>query len=69
MTEIYTHQDILPFPRERCAPVKLVEPTCLGLLAGAGRFPVEFVHAAHEGGHTVYGLGVAGMASEELASV
>ncbi len=69
MNERYVHQDILPFPRERCAPVKTVEPTCLGLLAGGGRFPVEFVHAAHEAGHTVYGLGVAGMASEELASV
>ena len=46
-----------------------IEPTRLGLLAGAGQFPMQFVHAAHEAGHTVFGLGVAGMASEELASV
>ncbi|APZ91867.1 hypothetical protein Fuma_01463 [Fuerstiella marisgermanici] len=69
MDEPYIHQDILPFPRERCAPVKAMKPTCLGLLAGGGRFPVEFAHAAHAAGHTVYGLGVAGMASEELETV
>lgn len=60
------HQDIIPFPRDRCATVN-VEPTRLGLLAGAGSFPIEFAKAANEAGHTVFGLGVAGMASEELA--
>ncbi|MCA9084040.1 MAG: UDP-2,3-diacylglucosamine diphosphatase LpxI [Planctomycetaceae bacterium] len=44
-------------------------PSRIGLLAGAGRFPVEFVEAARSAGHYVYGLGIAGMASEELADV
>ena len=38
----------------------------LGLLAGAGDFPIQFARAARNAGHYVYGLGVAGMASEEL---
>jgi DUF1009 family protein len=41
----------------------------LGLLAGGGRFPLEFVRAARLAGHSVFGLGVAGMASPELADV
>lgn len=44
-----------------------MKPQRLGLLAGAGCFPIEFAKAAREAGHSVYGLGVAGMASEELA--
>ncbi|MCA9062535.1 MAG: UDP-2,3-diacylglucosamine diphosphatase LpxI [Planctomycetaceae bacterium] len=38
----------------------------LGLLAGAGDFPIKFARAARNAGHFVYGLGVQGMASEEL---
>jgi UDP-2,3-diacylglucosamine hydrolase len=41
-------------------------PRRLGLLAGAGDFPIQFARAARRAGHHVYGLGVKGMASEEL---
>ncbi len=62
---------ILPFVRpaglgttmtesDSCAPMRL------GLLAGGGEFPIRFANAARHAGHYVYGLGVAGMASEEL---
>ncbi len=39
----------------------------IGLLAGAGRFPVEFAKAARAQGYSVFAVGVAGMASDELA--
>lgn len=61
-----SHPDIIPFPRDRCASVN-VQPTRIGLLAGAGTFPIEFAEAARAAGHSVFGLGVAGMASAELA--
>lgn len=41
-------------------------PMRLGLLAGAGHFPIHFARAARHAGHYVFGLGVAGMASDEL---
>lgn len=41
-------------------------PMRLGLLAGAGEFPIQFAQAARHAGHYVYGLGVAGMASDQL---
>lgn len=41
----------------------------LGLLAGAGRFPVEFAIAARNRGHSVVAINVHGMASAELADV
>lgn len=41
----------------------------LGLLAGGGTFPIEFARAAREQGHSVYTIGVHGMASDELAAV
>ena len=44
-------------------------PMRLGLLAGAGDFPIQFAKAARNAGHYVYGLGVAGMASDELFDV
>jgi len=44
-------------------------PTRIGLLAGAGQFPIAFARAAQAAGHSVYALGVAGMASEDLADV
>lgn len=44
------------------------QPRRLGLLAGAGDFPIEFATAARRAGHFVYGLGVSGMASETLAA-
>ena len=34
----------------------------VGLLAGAGRFPISFAEAARKQGHHVYGVGVMGMA-------
>jgi DUF1009 family protein len=41
----------------------------VGLLAGSGRFPVEFAQAAVREGHEVICLGVAGMASEALRDI
>jgi hypothetical protein len=38
----------------------------IGLLAGAGRFPVAFAQAARNQGFSVVGVGVPGMASESL---
>lgn len=43
-----------------------IAPMRLGLLAGAGEFPIRFATAARNAGHFVFGLGVAGMASEDL---
>ena len=45
----------------------LIAPMRLGLLAGAGEFPIRFARAARNAGHYVYGLGVSGMASKDLA--
>ncbi len=44
-------------------------PQRLGLLAGAGDFPIRFAESARRAGHYVCGLGVAGMASPQLADV
>jgi len=41
----------------------------IGLLAGSGRFPIVFAEEARRQGHFVYGLGVIGMASDELQSI
>lgn len=41
----------------------------VGLLAGAGRFPIIFAQAAREQGYHVVGVGVIGMASDELANL
>jgi len=62
---------ILPFVRPgtaalQMAGIDLSSPMRIGLLAGAGEFPIRFARAARNAGHYVYGLGVAGMASEEL---
>ncbi|HEV7998547.1 MAG TPA: UDP-2,3-diacylglucosamine diphosphatase LpxI [Planctomycetaceae bacterium] len=38
----------------------------IGLLAGAGRFPIAFAQAARDQGLSVVGVGVPGMASESL---
>jgi DUF1009 family protein len=56
----FSEATILPFPSQ--------QPSLrLGLLAGAGEFPIIFARAARRSGHSVYGLGVAGMASPDLA--
>jgi hypothetical protein len=39
----------------------------LGLIAGSGRFPIVFAQAARRQGQRVFGIGVEGMASDELA--
>jgi UDP-2,3-diacylglucosamine hydrolase len=41
----------------------------IGLLAGAGRFPIVFARAAAQQGYSVYCMGVAGMVSDELQSI
>ena len=41
----------------------------LGLLAGGGDFPIRFTRSAQASGHSVFGLGVTGMASEALGDV
>ena len=42
------------------------EPRRVGLLAGAGRFPIAFAETARAQGHQVFGLGVIDMVSDEL---
>jgi DUF1009 family protein len=49
-------------------PVSAV-PQRVGLLAGAGRFPITFALAAREQGHYVYCVGVRDMVSPELAGL
>ena len=41
----------------------------IGLLAGAGRFPITFAEAARQQGYPVVGVGILGMASDELRSL
>lgn len=41
----------------------------IGLLAGSGRFPIVFAEAARREGHSVHGVGVEGLFSEELPSL
>jgi UDP-2,3-diacylglucosamine hydrolase len=41
----------------------------IGLLAGGGRFPITFAKAARQQGHSVYGVGVLGMAPDELRDI
>lgn len=41
----------------------------VGLLAGAGRFPISFAEAARKQGHHVYGVGVMGMADPALREI
>ncbi len=69
MNESYQHQDIIPFPSDRISAMSSIKPTRIGLLAGAGRFPRDFAIAAQAAGHSVYCLGVAGMADEGLKEV
>ena len=66
--------DILPFvrplidgPTTRSGDMDFIPPLRLGLLAGAGEFPIRFARAARNAGHYVYALGIGGMASEDLA--
>ena len=49
------------------APLRTPPPGVVGLLAGAGSFPIEFADAARRAGHAVKAVGIAGMVSPELA--
>ncbi len=41
----------------------------IGLLAGSGRFPIAFAEGAKRAGHLVYGVGVDGLASQDLPNL
>ncbi len=58
------HHHLLPFAAGQEAAA--VPPTRLGLLAGAGAFPIQVARTARAAGHWVFGVGIDGMASEEL---
>ena len=47
----------------------LNQPRRIGLLAGSGRFPITFAHAARRQGYSVYCVGVLGMVDEELKEI
>ncbi len=68
------HPHILPFVRPSLTGMthdsgitESIPPMRLGLLAGAGEFPIRFARGARNAGHYVYALGIGGMASEDLA--
>ena len=48
-------------------PLSAPPPGRVGLLAGAGSFPIRFADAAREAGHEVFGVGICGMADPALA--
>jgi DUF1009 family protein len=54
-------------PRTDFAVTPPPEAGWVGLVAGAGRFPIAFARAARKQGLKVYGLGVHGMVSDDLA--
>jgi len=41
----------------------------IGLLAGSGRFPIVAAQSARKQGYEVFGVGILGMASDELAEI
>lgn len=48
----------------------IARPERIGLLAGAGRFPIVFAEAARQQGYYVHGVGVMGMApAEDLQAI
>lgn len=51
--------------------LSIPEPTDrpIGLLAGGGRFPITFARAAQKQGHSVFCIGVYGMADDELGDI
>jgi len=51
--------NILPFPQKS-------ESNRVGLLAGAGRFPIVFAQTAREQGYAVHCMGVLGLVDEDL---
>ena len=56
--------DLLPTDFAATSPL---QDGWVGLVAGAGRFPITFARAARRQGLKVYGLGVQGMVSDDLA--
>lgn len=58
-----------PFVPEGDERTRVTQKVRLGLLAGDGEFPVRFATSAQAAGHSVFCLGVAGIASESLADV
>jgi len=48
---------------------ELGEPRRVGLLAGAGQYPIAFARTAKQQGHSVICVGVQGMASDELGDI
>jgi DUF1009 family protein len=67
-SESSSSQHVLPFAAGD-EGVDRAQPMRLGLLAGAGDFPIRFAKSAQASGHSVVGLGIAGMASAALAEV
>ena len=68
-TEPIPDGKILPFAESRNDAEHCALPTRLGLLAGAGEFPIRFARSAQSAGHSVFGIGIAGMASTDLADI
>jgi hypothetical protein len=55
----------MPFMDEILRPATTSDRP-LGLIAGSGRFPIAFAQAARRQGQRVFGIGVEGMASDDL---
>jgi len=58
--------DILPMSQHLSDNLCRVPSKRIGLLAGAGRFPIVFAEAARRQGHEIVTVGPTGMVSEEL---
>jgi UDP-2,3-diacylglucosamine hydrolase len=56
-------------PSGSLAGLATLRPQTIGLLAGAGHFPLMFAEAARKQGLRVVGVGVSGMAPDELPSL
>ncbi|MBL4885944.1 MAG: UDP-2,3-diacylglucosamine diphosphatase LpxI [Planctomycetaceae bacterium] len=61
--------DIIPLKDYLTEPAVTPQAGKVGLLAGAGRFPMVFAETARQCGLKVYGMGVMGMADENLADL
>ncbi|HBN76375.1 MAG TPA: DUF1009 domain-containing protein [Planctomycetaceae bacterium] len=58
--------DIIPLRHFEAGQQTPPPGTKVGLLSGAGRFPIVFAQAAQKQGYELHGLGVAGMVPDEL---
>lgn len=68
MQDFDQHPHIIPFPANHGA-ARPPSPMRIGLLAGAGQFPVRFAEAAQNNGFSVFCLGVTRKASPDLTDV